>query len=256
MSIVQAYKSDSDGKLFEDKAKYVKHLRKLAAIRLAERRADKAEKERDQFMIKMGQVASITELEKFIKDNWKWFFANGSGRNEWRVKDSSGFHEYVEVSFSNVFWREDLRNSHSCPRGGVENFNSRADYNQGKPTSYPGWRARMTIKVRPPMSKHKKDPYMHDGWGSDYFNNTIIHTGTGGGGGAKDHKSYAYDVSLWAADFPVMYEIVRKEQWIHSENEKRQRVWNTVGGKGAITQVTEVPEDWVCPDPYTPFQNI
>jgi hypothetical protein len=38
MSIIQAYKSDSDGKLFEDKKKYQLHLRKLASARLAVKR--------------------------------------------------------------------------------------------------------------------------------------------------------------------------------------------------------------------------
>lgn len=251
MSIIQAYKSDSDGKLFEDKANYISHLKKLAIARRGEKRAKQVEAQREQFMVTMGQVASIAELEKFIKDNWKWFWANGSRRNQYRMrKGEPDFHEYIEVSFSNVYWKEDLSNSHSCPRGGVENFNSSADYNKGKPTSYPGWCARISIKVRPPMSKHKKDPYMHDGWGSDYFDTTIIHTGTGGGGSGKDCKSYAYDVSLWAADFPVMHEIVRKDQWLHAENERRQRAWNTVGGKGAVTKVTDVPEDWTCPDPF------
>ena len=34
MSQVLVWKSDADGKLFEDKIKYQKHLRKLAAQRL------------------------------------------------------------------------------------------------------------------------------------------------------------------------------------------------------------------------------
>jgi hypothetical protein len=100
------------------------------------------------------------------------------------------------------------------------------------------------------MSKHKKNPYMHSGWGSDYFSNTIVNTGTGGGGGnGTDHKQYSYDVSLWAADFPVMYESTRKEQWLHHENDKRQLAWNILGGNNSVTKVTDVPEDWTCPDP-------
>jgi hypothetical protein len=106
------------------------------------------------------------------------------------------------------------------------------------------------------MSKHKKDPYMHDGWGSSYFDRTIINTGSGGGGGQRDkdgvkYISYAYDVTLWAADFPVMYEALRKDQWIQNENNERMHVWRQLGGKGLTQSVTEadMPNDWVLSDP-------
>lgn len=250
MSIIQAYKCDHDGKLFEDKAKYQKHLRHLAGVRRHKRVLAKQEQEREQFLDTMGRVGSIEELELFIKDNWRWFWANGAKRESWHLgKTKPDFHEYVEVSFSNVRWSEMASNSHSCPRGGVQNFSWRDDHNLGKPRGYPGWIGNIAIKVRPPMRKYKGKEYMGDGWGSSYFENTPINTGSGGGGGGKDCKTYGYDVKLFAADFPVMHEKLRREQWIENENLKRQKVWKTLGGSGSITQVSEVPGDWVCPDP-------
>lgn len=257
MSIIQAYKSDADGKLFEDKKKYQLHLRKLASARLAEKKVAQMEAEREQFHIKMGQVKSIAELNQFIKDNWNWFWANGAKDDFYKWSSNKGnaapFHEYVDVSVVEVYWKENLSNSHSGPRKGVQNFDTRADYNKGKPTGYPGWQARINIKVKPPMSKHKKDPYMHDGFGSSYFNDTIINTGSGGGGGKhkNEYVSYSYDVKLFAADFPVMYEAVRKDQWIHAENQKRMFVWRSLGGKGLTQSVTEqdIPGDFAMSDP-------
>lgn len=257
MSIIQAYKSDADGKIFEDKKKYQAHLRKLASARRAEKKVAQMEAEREQFHIKMGQVKSIDELNQFIKDNWNWFWANGAkddfyfwGRNKGAT---APFHEYVDVSIVEVFWKENLSNSHSGPRKGVQNFDTRADYNKGKPTGYPGWQARINIKVKPPMSNHKKDPYMHDGFGSSYFNDTIICTGSGGGGGnhKNQYVSYSYDVKLFAADFPAMYEAVRKDQWIRAENQKRMFVWIQLGGKGLTQSVTEqdIPIDFAMSDP-------
>lgn len=255
MSIIQAYKSDADGKIFEDKKKYQAHLRKLAAARRHEAKQKKLEEEFDNFMIEMGQVKSIDELNQFIKDNWKFFWQNGAKRESWKwaKQGAPEFHEYVDVSINQVFWGEKISNSHSCPRGGVENFDTRAAYNKGKPTGYAGWTGRINIKVKPPMSKHKKNPYMHDGWGSSYFEGTIINTGSGGGGGGTEWKSYSYDVKLFAADFPVMHEIVRREQWVHRENEERQKIWRALGGNGQPTLVTvaDMPSDWVCPDPLT-----
>ena len=71
MSIIQAYKSDADGKVFEHKADYSKHLRKLAAKRREVKRAEDFECSREAFFAQMGQVASFQELEQFIKDKMK-----------------------------------------------------------------------------------------------------------------------------------------------------------------------------------------
>jgi len=258
MSIIQAYKSDADGKIFEDKKKYLAHLRKLAAARRQEEKRKKLEQEFDTFMHQMGQVKSIDELNQFIKDNWKMFWQNGANHEHWHwnKKGVPDFHEFVDVGLLDMRWGEKISNSHSCPRGGVQNFDTRSKYNIGKPTGYPGWVGRIIIKVRPPMYKRGGKEYLHDGWGSSYFEGTTIKTGSGGGGSTHDkdgikYISYSYDVKLFAADFPVMHEIVRREQYVHRENERRQQIWRTLGGTGQPTRITEIPEDWVCPDPFT-----
>lgn len=257
MSVITCFKSDVDGKLFEDKKKYQAHLRKLASARLAEKKVAQMEAERELFLDKMGQVKNIDELNQFIKDNWRWFWANGAQHDFYKWSSNKGkaaeFHEYHEITISDLYFKEDLSNSHSCPRKGVQNFDTRASYNKGKPTGYPGWSGRINIKVKPPMSKHKKDPYMHDGWGSSYFENTTINTGSGGGGGNNKNQyvSYSYDVKLWAADFPVMYEALRKDQWVQEKNAERLDVWRQLGGKGLPQSVTEqdIPSDWTVTDP-------
>lgn len=255
MSIIQAYKSDTDGKIFEDKGKYQAHLRKLASARRAEKKVQQMEAERELFLEKMGQVKSLAELNQFIKDNWRWFWANGAQHEFYKWNRNKGeaadFHEFHSVFIHELFWKEDMSNSHCSPRKGVQNFDTRADYNKGKPTGYPGWSGRINIHVKPPMSKHKKNPYMHDGWGSSYFDNTTICTGGGGGGGGKDFKSYSYEVKLWAADFPAMYEAHRKDEWIQNENRERMYVWQQLGGKGLTQSVTEadIPSDFTISDP-------
>lgn len=250
MSQVLVWRSDADSKLFEDKAKYQAHLRKLARERLLAKKVAAMQAEREVFLTQMGQVASIHELNVFIKDNWKWFWTNGLNNELWRYnKSKPEFHEYVDVSLVNMHWSATVSNSHSRPRAGVENFNTRADYNKGKPTSYPGWIGRININVRPPMYRYKRQDYMKDGWGSSYFTNTLINTGSGGGGGGDSCKSYSYDVRLFAADFPVMWEEHMKQAWIDNENNKRQREWRYLGGKSPITPVTSVPADWTPPNP-------
>ena len=205
MSQLLVWKSDTDGKLFEDKTKYQKHLRKLAGQRLQVRKIAATKVDRELFIDKIGQVGSITELEQFIKDNWKWFFANGVERNVWRSQGKAhGMHEHVEVSFGQVRWSNSVSNSHRCPRNGVTCWSS-ADAKDGRPRGYPGWTAQIKIQVRTPQSRYKKEIYAEDGFGSDYFSSTPINTGSGGGGGKKDGVvSYSYSVELFAADFPMM----------------------------------------------------
>lgn len=217
MSQVMVWKSDADGKLFEDKVKYQKHLRKLAAERRRQKQIAQQAVEREAFLDRMGQVASIDELNQFIKDNWQWFFLNGYARNTWRRdRKTEKLHEFVDVRIHDISWRDRIGNTHSCPRNGVENFMQEGD----KPKGYAGWYGRISIKVRPAMEKYRGKEYLKDGWGSDYFNDTPIKTGSGGGGGGTEWKSYSYDVTLWADDFPVMH-----------ENHMKKVVWKHMSGK-------------------------
>jgi hypothetical protein len=247
MPQVLVWKSTQDGKLFEDKAKYQRHLRVLAAERRQQRKIEAQRQERKLFIQRMGQVVNFDELNQFIKDNWSWFFINALDRNTWRSLKPHKLHEFVDVRITETRWSDCMSNSHSCPQGGVMNFMSK----DNQPRGYPGWRGTVIIKVRPPMSNHKKKPYLLDGFGSDYFAGTIIHTGSGGGGGGESFKSYSYDVSLWAADFPVMWEAKMKEIYINRENRRRQNQWKYLGGNtSSVPLITDVPPDWVLPDPF------
>lgn len=213
MSQLLVWKSDADGKLFEDKTKYQKHLRKLAGQRRQVRKIAAVNADRELFLDKIGQVNSIKDLEQFIKDNWGWFFANGL-HYSWKSKGQPiGKHEHVEVSFGQVMWSDRVSNSHRCPRDGVTNWGRDK---KDKPTGYPGWTAQLKIHVRTPQCKYGKEYYAEDGFGSDYFTSTPINTGGGGGGGKKDGVvSYSYSVELFASDFPVM-----------ARERDKAKVWN------------------------------
>lgn len=252
MSIIQAYKSDTDGKIFECKARYIKHLRKLAAQRKQEKILNKLKIEHDEFINCMCQVKNLDELNQFIKDNWKHFWANGEQRERWKDRShKASFHEYIAVSIPSLYFRRSLSNTHSCPRGGVINWSPLDAHNQGKPTGYPGWFGRIHIKIRTPQYTRKNQTYFEEGWGSSYFEGTPIYTGSGGGGHIKDGITvYEYDVKLWAADFRGLYDTECRKQWIEQENKNRSKVWTTLGGCGTVPQITDVPPDWVCPDPW------
>jgi hypothetical protein len=50
-----------------------------------------------------------------------------------------------------------------------------------------------------------------------------------------------------------MYETLRRSQYLDRESARRAREWRYLGGKGSVPQITEIPEDWVVPDPLIEF---
>lgn len=224
MSQVLVWKSDADGKLFEDKKKYQSHLRKLARERAFEKKKQAARDARNNFIINvLGAVETIAELEQVIKDNWDWFFYNAAEREAWRLskKDLSP-HKYHKIAFD-VRWQDSVSNTHSCPRDGVTNWGGKVKLADGSPAprGYPGWHGSIVIQVVTEKYKYKNKEYYRDGFGSAYFEGTSIHTGTGSGGHEKNGiSSYQYSVDLYASDFPAMWN--RKKQ---SDN------WMAMGGK-------------------------
>jgi hypothetical protein len=241
MGKVAVWKSEVDGKLFEDKSKYTAHLRKLASNRIYRRKLERMEATRPIMIKKMGQVACANELTQFIRENWQWFWANGAACNT--QQRTLPYHDLVDIKIINPRWDENLSNSHCCPRGGVTNFFQSRDSTD--PRGYPGWHARLEIEVQPHTNTLA--------WGSSYFRDTIINTGTGGGGGKKPGStatSYHYDIKLWAADFPVMYEKLRKQKWIDEENAKIRKMWGALGGTVTVPLIDQVPVDWQLPSPW------
>jgi hypothetical protein len=216
MSQILAWRSDTDGRLFEDKSKYIKHLKKLAKERLLDRKIQKVENAWDELNRQMGQVANITELKQFISDNWDQFFLNGIKNNAWRSDYAPTKHELVSIDFWNLKWDDHNSNSHRCPKGGVTNYMRDAD----KPKSYPGWECRIQFEVKTEQYTHRKKTYYRQGYGSDYFNKSIVSLGGGGGGCSNGTQKYQYECTLWADDFPVMF-----------ENHMKSKTWNYLSGQ-------------------------
>jgi hypothetical protein len=235
MPQVLVWKCPHTGKLFEDRSKYTAHLRKQGRERLLQRKLDAAAREWEQFNHRMGQVRSIQELTEFISNNWERFALNGMKQGFTKEK---GLHKLEHLEFQTVRWDEFLSNTHSCPKGGVTNFMSKRD----KPNSYPGWRARIVFKVNTGTYRNRGKEYPREGYGSDYFAGSSIKTGSGGGSGT----GYAYDINLWAHDFPGMYEQLRMDQWMREENRKRDLAWRALGGTDSAVHVDSVPDDWQC----------
>jgi hypothetical protein len=220
MSQIFVWKSDADGKLFEDKTKYTKHLRGLARQRNQSRKIAQMEADREAFIKRMGAtVTSIKELEEFITDNWDWFFANGMKHALWMSDPKPKIkHTLVSIRFADMRWSDSVSNTHSCPRGGVQNWSQSRPENAHLPKGYPGWAGHIYFTVDAGHTDHKV-PRECDGYGSDYFKDTGINTG-GGSGGSKCQ----YDMKLFASDFPAMADMRNKMQmWSVLNNGKVEK---------------------------------
>ena len=237
MSQVLVWKSDADGKLFEDKVKYQTHIRKLARHRLEQKKLQISEAAKDAAWSELYErEQSLEDWMKMVIDNQHLFWAEaaagdpydwknvgkklGRGRNAGNLPMPRVL--YIEHDLE---WNKCVSNSHSCPAGGLTNWGGRTP---GAPNGYPGWHGRIQWLVEWP--KEFDSIYL----GSDLFSRGSFssgrqraHTGTGGGAGGHFNKEFntwcqrpAYDFTIFASDWPGM-----------TRYYEQRRVWKELGGK-------------------------
>ena len=236
---IVAWKSEVDGKIFEDKSKYTAHLRKLARHRLAQRKLKIAEAEKDAVWAELYErEQGIDDWFQMVIDLQHLFWAEAAAGNcyDWdrvgkplgRGKNAGVMPQprVLEITHD-LRWSDSVSNSHSCPHNGVENWGGRVE---GAPRGYPGWTGRVEWLVAWPQE--------FDGiyLGGDLFSRGSFrsgrqraHTGTGGGGGmtySKKHKcdvqKFGYDFRIYAADWPGM-----------DRFREKQRMWDILNKKAA-----------------------
>lgn len=160
-------------------------------------------------------VSTLDELTSYIKDNFVELYNNSAA-----VKRNGGFERKItdEFEFKNLsvrvirLWlKEEMRNSHSCPVGGVRNWQS--DPKVG-PSSYPGLTGKIVIS-------YDSNHYLY-GVGT-MLTDMMINTGSGGGGGCNGNSRQgktSYEFSLWESDWPKLMETMRAEQADHIAKEE------------------------------------
>ena len=227
------WKSETDGKIFEDKQKYQLHLRKLARHRLAQKKLMISEAAKD------AAWAELYEREQGI-EQWRdmvianqdlfWAEAAAGDKHDWSIvgktykKVVCPVPRLLEFTKFDMHWNDSVSNSHSCPVGGVTCWSSH-EAKDGRPRGYPGWQGRVEWIVAWP--KEWDGHYL----GGDLFSKGTFrtgrqraHTGTGGGGGMRFSEkhgcyvmSHGYDFRIFAADWPGMARYYEKK-----------KVWNTL----------------------------
>jgi hypothetical protein len=204
MSVITAYKSDADGKIFEDKAKYTAHIRKLARHRLEQKKLQIAESVKDAAWAELYErEQSIDDWMQMVIDNQHLFWAEAANGDLWDWKNvgkqvgrgknagNMPMPKVLKIKHS-LRWSDMVSNSHSCPHDGVTCWSSH-EAKDGRPQGYPGWTGHIEWLVEWPEEL-------------DYV---YLHTGTGGGGGGHFNKEFntycqrpSYDFRIFASDWP------------------------------------------------------
>lgn len=239
MSVITAYKSDTDGKIFEDKAKYTAHIRKLARHRLEQKKLQIAESVKDAAWAELYErEQSIDDWMQMVIDNQHLFWAEAASGDPWDWKNvgkrvgrgknagNMPMPKVLKITHS-LRWSDMVSNSHSCPHDGVTCWSSH-EAKDGRPQGYPGWTGHIEWLVEWPEDLD----YVY--LGSDLFSKGTFrsgrqraHTGTGGGGGGHFNKEFntycqrpSYDFRIFASDWPGLARYFEK-----------QRMWATLSNQ-------------------------
>jgi hypothetical protein len=173
---IEAWKCQSSGKLFEVEAEYISHKRKLARAKTEQLKKLRKAQELNQVWVDLQhEEFNINQLAGKLVEGQEIYWPN-SGAN------------LVNLQLK-LTYDKSVSNTHCCPKLGVQNWRRKNEL----PKGYPGWTGQISWEV---TTKDVSD--------SNRFRNaSFIHTGTGSGGSKSDGtKTYQYQVSIFADDWP------------------------------------------------------
>jgi uncharacterized C2H2 Zn-finger protein len=209
--IITAYKCPHTGKLFEEQAKYKKHLRKIAGERRMQRKIERTKLDKEQFWVDnfWNKVRSIEQLKKAFIVHAERLGMNGieNDYGKWGKKYPKTVPLLKKFSEFSARFDVSVSNSHDAPIGGVTNWGRKDTLKDGSPAprGYPGISGRIDYQVEWDATRSSEYP-----GGSSMWEGLRFHTGTGGGGGFKPYtddktkglQSFGYDWRLFLADWP------------------------------------------------------
>lgn len=188
MPQITAWECPKTKTIFKHKHQYKKHLKKIARESLDAKYRQKIVDSRLEVFKTMRETCkNAAEIEQFVKDNVKVFWAHGIENSPYdrnkKIPDDLECYEFkIEATH-----KDNVSNSHQCPiNGGVTNWHGKDDL----PKGYPGFHGRV----------HFKFSHETPGFCSSVWKDTGLETGTGGGGA----KGGSYDIFIFDADWPAL----------------------------------------------------
>lgn len=200
MPQVLVWKCSQTGKLFEEQTAYKNHLSVLARAR---RKIKHQNMIKDTFFDwlddqRTNVVLDISDIPQWLMTNQQIIMdAVNAIPGRWTSFDDK-FADgdlFTKIELDRSCWNINLSNSHSCPKGGVQNWGGKNLFADGtpKPTGYPGWGTRINGSLK----RNKKNMSSYPA--SALFNIVGVCTGTGGGG----NENFGWDAKIWAEEWPA-----------------------------------------------------
>lgn len=195
MPLVSVWKCPKTGKLFENKPKYIKHLRNLGYERRIQRQKSVYRNKWEELVTELNSLTTEYQIMNWIEEHSKDLLMNALNHNTIQTRVPKFIDEFkIKVTGFQLKYDSAIRCSHSAPRGQRHNWDRNPKIG---PTHFPGWTA------------HLEFGFSHDipTFFSDIFRGTGIHTGTGSTwrdfeyDGVKYKGLHSY-VTLWADDWP------------------------------------------------------
>lgn len=195
MPLVSVWKCPKTGKIFENKAKYIKHLRDLGIERRIQRQKDVYRNKWADLVKELNSLCTEDEIVSWIENHSKELLINALNHDTFRTKVPKFINKFkIKVTGFTLKYNSAISCSHSAPRGRKTNWHR--DQKIG-PTHYAGWAVHLEFGIN-----HEIPTFF-----SDLFKNTGIETGSGG-----SWKNFEYDgekykglhsyVTLWEDDWP------------------------------------------------------
>ena len=181
---VKAYMCPFTNRVYVEKQKYINHLRdyrdNVIHSKISWNNMNKK-------ITELNNQMSWESVIAWIENNSRFFLERvivNKQLNSKKMKFRSKFK--LKVTYLDIRYSTMVSNTHNAPRNMPTNWWGKDDI----PRGYPGWTGQIEFTISNDLSSVS---------GSDLFENTGIHTGTGGSGG---NNKYGYSVNFFEADWP------------------------------------------------------
>lgn len=195
MPLVYIWKCPKTGKLFEDKSKYIKHLRNLGIQNRIQRQKDVYRNKWNDLLKELHACSTDYEIVNWIEDHSKELLMNALKHDTFRTHVPKFINDFkIKITSFKLKYNPNIACSHSAPRGHKTNWGGNPKIG---PSHFPGWEAHLEFGF-----SHEIPTFF-----SNVFNGTGIYTGTGSSWNKFEHDGVKYKglhshVTLWADDWP------------------------------------------------------
>jgi hypothetical protein len=182
------------GILIENDKEYRRHLRHQQTLRREDLQREQFKSQMDDFIAPLFALSTAEDISQWLTNNY-WTIARQAGYrcNQWRAPGSKyyqyhqpGPEDKVLITIGSLKFKDDLRTTHSAPRG-----QPTTGWRGGDHYAEIGWEGYILIKF---------EGNAYDYFSGDHLKTVAVHTGSGGG----NPKGSRYGVTLYAKDFAAM----------------------------------------------------